>query len=131
MIAEDQLIQEPGGGWWASAEAGLEVFFEPAGTRPTTSDLAAVNSALASRAQLEHQAIGYIDTWVDRARPSTGAEYELRSVVFILGDRGHAQTKLQFQFPADEGSEWWVLFNNPRPPHQPQHWPVAFGRNQR
>ena len=129
MIESSQLKQDSDGQWWVLIKPHLEVFFETCNNRPSEIELNIANSAVAEINQLIQQAIEYIDIWVDRTREGTGTEYELHSLYVIP----EGQTKLQFHFVADEGSQWWVLFNNPTAPYvggKPKYWPVAFGRNQ-
>ncbi|MBD2295609.1 hypothetical protein H6G06_19555 [Anabaena sphaerica FACHB-251] len=43
---------------------------------------------------------------------------------------GNKEVKLEFNFPQDEMSEWWVLFNILHYNEKLSYWTVSFGRNQ-
>lgn len=119
--------------WWQPLSEEVELFIEVEAGPPNAEEMQLAENAVQKIDELTIQALNYIDIWVDRTREGTGTEYWVSGIYVYPHTRRGGQTKIQFGFPADQDSIWWVLFNNPTPPFpggKPRYHPVAFGRNQ-
>jgi hypothetical protein len=127
MLKLEDICQDDSGTWSILLPNKAEFCFSDQDHPPSEETLHLAENIISKLDELVAKSLNYIDIWVDRDRPNIGRKYELYAILMITGNK---EVKLEFNFPEDEMSEWWVLFNILYYNEKPSYWPVSFGRNQ-
>jgi hypothetical protein len=122
MLKREDLRQYPDSAeWFITLPNGADLVFSAIDNPPSQNLIEQAEDIITNLDFLVSRSLDYIDIWVDRDRPGIGHRYELYAVYVIADNK---LVKLEFNFPEDEFSEWWVVFTTP------MYCPVSFGRNQ-
>ncbi|MBU7587458.1 MAG: hypothetical protein KAF91_32305 [Nostoc sp. TH1S01] len=127
MLKLEDICQNDIGEWSILLSNGVEFCFSNQDNPPSEETLKLVENIISKLDELVARSLDYIDIWVDRDRPDIGRKYELYAVLMMTGNK---EVKLEFNFPEDEMSEWWVLFIILYYNESIIYSPVSFGRNQ-